>query len=163
MLGAIAVLVPASAALMVGLDPVRRRGRNVSTFPFVKVATLEAVPRDGTPRKFAVVADKIDAWNRVPNVPIGAVYLRRVEERKVVAIQVLCPHAGCFVDYQPEKKSFLCPCHNSLFGVDGSIQSADSPSPRGLDVLEVELRNRNEVWVKFQNFEAGRKEKVAVV
>jgi hypothetical protein len=30
-----------------------------------------------------------------------------------------------------------------------------------LDALDVELRG-NEVWVKFQNFEAGRREKIPV-
>ena len=37
-----------------------------------------------------------------------------------------------------------------------------SPAARGLDSLEVEVRNRREVWVKFQNFEAGQAKKIAV-
>ena len=37
-----------------------------------------------------------------------------------------------------------------------------SPSPRGLDELEVEIRSDNEIWVKFQNFRAGEKEKIPV-
>jgi hypothetical protein len=31
-----------------------------------------------------------------------------------------------------------------------------------MDTLEVELRNGTEVWVKFQNFEAGKAKKIAV-
>ncbi|HVY70044.1 MAG TPA: Rieske (2Fe-2S) protein, partial [Verrucomicrobiae bacterium] len=103
-----------------------------------------------------------DAWNKFTNVPVGAVYLRRVGEKTVEAFNVVCPHAGCFVDFMPERKSYLCPCHNSTFGLDGKIQDAKSPSPRGLDSLEVELRDGGEIWVRFQNYQAGHHEKIPV-
>jgi hypothetical protein len=46
--------------------------------------------------------------------------------------------------------------------VDGKIADASSPAARGLDALDVEVRNEKEVWVKFQNFEAGKAEKIPV-
>jgi hypothetical protein len=46
--------------------------------------------------------------------------------------------------------------------VSGRIEDRSSPASRGLDSLVVELRNNKEVWVKFQNFEAGRPDKVPV-
>ncbi|HEY0883234.1 MAG TPA: Rieske (2Fe-2S) protein, partial [Archangium sp.] len=113
------------------------------------------------PRKFSVLATKVDAWNRTPNVPVGAVYLQRLPGNKVRALNVVCPHAGCFVDYKGDKNNFHCPCHNSSFGLDGTILDPKSPSPRPLDALEVEVRG-NEVWVKFQNFRAGVHEKIPV-
>src|SRR5581483_1471657 len=91
----------------------------------------------------------------------GAVYLRRTKDDKITALNVLCPHAGCFVDYMPGKGNYLCPCHVSSFTIEGKIDSPGSPSPRGLDELEVQVRN-TEVWVVFQNFQAGRPEKVPV-
>jgi hypothetical protein len=33
---------------------------------------------------------------------------------------------------------------------------------RGMDALEVEIRNTKEVWVKFQDFQAGHAEKVPI-
>ena len=63
------------------------------------------------------------------------------------------------VDYNPDAKGYHCPCHDSTFALTGQISSPSSPSPRGLDELEVELRNDNEVWVKFQNFQAGQAKK----
>jgi Rieske Fe-S protein len=104
--------------------------------------------------------DHVDAWTVSKNVPVGAVYLRRTGEREVQALNVVCPHAGCFVELKA--KAYACPCHNSTFAFDGSIQDPSSPSPRALDSLAVELRNGSEVWVRFQNFHAGRKEKVPV-
>src|SRR5688572_24345168 len=158
-IGAVLTLVPAAAGLRVMLDPLRRKS---SVSGAVRVTSLEALPADGGPRKFSVVADREDAWNKFRNVPIGAVYLRRTTEGKLEALNVVCPHAGCFVDFNSGRSQFICPCHNSAFAVDGKIADVKSPSARGLDTLEVEVRNEKEVWVKFQNFEAGKAEKVPV-
>ena len=117
-LGAISTIIPVAAGLTVFLDPLRRKSSGKG---FVRVATLDALPNDGAPRKFPVLADRVDAWNRFSNVPIGAVYLRRTANDKVEALNVVCPHAGCFVDFKAERGKFLCPCHNSLFAVDGKI------------------------------------------
>ena len=87
---------------------------------------------DGILRKFSVLAAKTDAWNQFESAPIGAVYLRQTLDGKVEALNVVCPHAGCFVDFSAEQSQFLCPCHKSSFKVDGSIASAGSPSPRGV-------------------------------
>ena len=160
MIGGVIGLVPVVAGLMVWLDPVRRR--NSVAGGFTRVATLDALPADGVPRKFTLFADRVDAWTRTPQVPVGAIYLRRTGPRIVTALHSVCPHAGCFVDYQPKRKGYFCPCHNSVFAPDGSLADLKSPSPRSMDTLELEVRG-NEVWVRFQNFQAGHKEKRTVV
>ena len=154
-LGAIVGIVPLISGLIVFLDPLRRKAQ---ASEFLSVASLNALPEDGSPRKFSVVASRTDAWNRSPQTPIGAVYLRRAGD-KVQPLNVVCPHAGCFVDYNAEVKGYHCPCHDSTFALSGDISSPSSPAPRGLDELEVELRNDSEVWVKFQNFQAGQAKK----
>jgi Rieske Fe-S protein len=158
-IGAILGLVPLGAGLVVLLDPLRRRASESGA---VRVASLEAVPADGVPRKFPVLATRVDAWNKYSQVPIGAVYLRRTPEGKLLALNVVCPHAGCFVDFLAESGHFHCPCHNSSFAVTGKIDDPTSPAPRGMDTLEAEVRNGKEIWVKFENFQAGRAEKVPV-
>ena len=104
----------------------------------------------------------MDAWNKFTETAIGAVYLRRASDGQVQAFNASCPHAGCFVDYLPERGTFLCPCHNSTFAVTGRIDNPTSPAPRGLDSLETEVRDGKEVWVQFQNFQPGRPEKIPV-
>ena len=158
LIGGVAAAFPIAAGVAVFLDPVRRKSGGAAQF--VPVANLNALPEDGTPAKFAVVTSRVDAWTKSPSTPVGAVYLRRTGPKTVQAFNVVCPHAGCFVDYVAAKKSYLCPCHNSTFALDGFINDPRSPSPRGLDELEVEIRNENEVWVKFQNFLAGVHEKL---
>ena len=155
----IVTLVPALAGMMVLADPLRRKA---AAGEALKVTTLEALPNDGVPRKFPVLADKVDAWNKYRNVPVGAVYLRRTADSTVEALNVVCPHAGCFVDFSKDGEKFVCPCHNSSFALDGKILDAASPSPRALDSLPVDIRGNGEIWVKFQNFEAGRPDKVPV-
>ena len=91
---------------------------------------------------------------------IGAVYLRREKGKPVEALNVACPHAGCFVDYVAARHGYLCPCHNSTFALDGKINDPKSPSPRALDTLEVEIRGEGEIWVRFQNYRAGVSTKV---
>ncbi len=157
-IGLIAVVIPGLAGLAVMLDPLRRKAAGTLN---LRVAALASLPEDGTPVKVPVIADKTDAWNKFSQIPIGAIYLRRKGKDAVEALNVVCPHAGCFVTYQKDRKDYLCPCHDSRFALDGSISSKDSPSPRGLDALQAEVRE-GQVWVKFQNFHAGKKEKVPV-
>jgi len=157
-LGTITVLIPAGAGIATMLDPLRRKA---TAGTFVPVTTLSALPEDGTPRRFEIIADRVDAWNKFPQVPIGAIYLRRIGTEQVEALNVTCPHAGCPVEYKPASHFFLCPCHDSRFNLNGSlVAGAKSPSPRGMDTLPVEVRNGAEVWVKFENFEAGTAKKI---
>jgi menaquinol-cytochrome c reductase iron-sulfur subunit len=156
--GAISLVAPVAGVLVLA-DPLRHK--SASGGP-VLVTTLDALPENGEPRKYSVLATKVDAWNRTPNVPIGAIYLQRLAGNKVRALNVVCPHAGCFVDFRPNENHFHCPCHNSSFAPDGKVLDPKSPSPRGLDELPVSVTDGGEVWVTFQNFRAGTAERIPV-
>ena len=146
---------PALSALVTFLNPLREKSAGGK---LVRLAELSALPEDGTPRKFPVIADRNDAWNRFPREPIGAVFLRRVG-KQVEAFNVICPHAGCFISYEAKENIFFCPCHTGRFELSGKRMGPNSPSPRDLDTLEVELRGGKEVWVKFENFQTNTPEK----
>jgi menaquinol-cytochrome c reductase iron-sulfur subunit len=158
-LGAAGLAVPIGAGVATFLDPLRRQSEGGG---FLFVTSLNALRPDGVPRRFPVIADKADIWNKFPHVPIGAVYLRRTPDDKIEALNVICPHAGCPVEFRPSTNLFLCPCHDSSFQLNGAVANAGSPSPRGLDTLAVEVRHGREVWVKFQNFRAATPEKIPV-
>lgn len=150
-IGGIVSAVPFGAGIWAYINPLTRE-KGVDGDGFLKITTLDAIPDDGTPAKFSVIADKEDAWNKFKNISVGAIYLRK-EAGKVKALHTVCPHLGCFIDYRSTKSDFFCPCHNSNFKLDGSIVSGVSPRP--MDPLEIEIRNKVEVWVKFQNFQPG--------
>ena len=156
--GTLAMLAPIGAAVVSLLDPLRREKLSSE---MVLVARTSAIPEDGSPRKFTVTADRTDAWAAYDDSPVGAVYLRRSGD-EVRALNVVCPHAGCFVGVAKDNSRFSCPCHLSSFDLDGAVDDPISPSPRDMDTLDVEVRNGDEVWVRFQNFLPGRAEKTPV-
>lgn len=152
-IGGALVLVPLTTGMGLLLEPLRR---GAGGGQLVRVATLDALPADGVPRRFPVVARRVDAWTTFPDSQIGAVFLRRTSDGAIEAFNVACPHAGCFVDFLPAARTFHCPCHNSYFTIEGNVATPSSPAPRPLDSLAVEVRNGNEIWVRFQNFLSGR-------
>ena len=162
-IGSILGLFPLVCGLIVFFDPLRPRRRTAGKK--IKVATLAAVPADGIPRLFTVIADKVDdAWNRYLNVPVGAVYLVRLEEKpnEVVALNTTCPHLGCFVQVK-SGVGYYCPCHKSEFRLPlGELADAEhSPAPRALDTLRAEI-DGNDILVEFRNFKTGTEEKIPV-
>lgn len=157
--GALAMFVPLGAGLAFFFDPLLRRKKS-DDGDFVKVTTLDALPADGTPRDFQIHKDIVDAWNTLLNQPVGQVYLRKISDGNVVAFNRTCPHLGCAVDYKPVSNNYYCPCHASSFDLEG--ERTNQIPPRGMDRLEVEIRNDNEVWVRFQNFRGTTPEKIPV-
>ena len=47
-------------------------------------------------------------------------------EGKVHAVSVKCPHLGCQVEWNPDEKSWDCPCHGSRFDYQGNL--IDNPA-----------------------------------
>ena len=46
-------------------------------------------------------------------------------------LSLVCPHAGCIVEEDKEKKEFVCPCHGSRFALkDGKL--LEGPAETGL-------------------------------
>ena len=156
--GAIVSLFPVASGLAVLLDPLRK-SKGSEGPALVRVAQLESVPDDGVPRQFPVIKDRKDAWTFSPNERVGAVFLvRQPGSAEVNAFNVVCPHAGCFVGYDASNSVFQCPCHTSMFELDGSIIKP-SPSPRDMDKLETEMQ---EGWVavRFVNYIPGKHDKI---
>ncbi|MBN2024249.1 MAG: Rieske 2Fe-2S domain-containing protein [Pirellulales bacterium] len=157
-LGALALAVPAVVGLISALNPLRVKGQGGR---FFRVTSLDALPEDGTPRRFPIIADRKDAWTLFPNQPIGSVFLRRTGPSEVKALAVICPHAGCFIDFDAKAGGFLCPCHMAHFDLDGKRTDEQSQSPRDMDPLEeVEIRDKRDVYVKFQRFQTGTPQRI---
>lgn len=127
------------------------------TGEFVSVGPLASVPEDGTPINVPVVIEAPrDAWTRLPATTVGAVFLRRLGG-EVLAYSTVCPHLGCGIDYQSDKRAFACPCHESSFDLDGRVLAG--PSPRAMDALETRVVD-GRIEVKFEKFRLGTATKV---
>ena len=149
---AAAVAAPAVRMLIDPMDRTTVSGAGT----FVAVASAEAVPEDGTPLNVPVVIEAPrDAWTELPPTKVGAVFLRRQNDR-IVAYSTICPHLGCGIDYAESSKKFACPCHESFFDLEGRVTSG--PSPRAMDELETRIVE-GRVEVKFEKFKIGTSEK----
>ena len=126
--------------------------------PLLPLARLSDLKVE-SPRLFPIVQARQDAWVRYPAEPIGAVWLIRQKDDKVLALTAECPHLGCSVTLADGGKSFFCPCHSSSFNLDG--QKTNSIPPRGMDSLVVQLSNDPDpaVRVNFQRFQTQVEEK----
>lgn len=156
--GGLCVLAPVAAGVVVLLGPLRKPPADGS---WVQLTKLSALPVGSAPRLFQVFVERTDAWTRHARSAVGSVFLERLDETTVRAFNSSCPHLGCAVTWRKTETNYYCPCHDSSFARDGSVMG-NSPSARGLDTLTVEIRGEGEVWVRFQDFKAGVKEKIPV-
>lgn len=124
---------------------------------FVKVGKLDAF-KPGQPTKVDVFADKRDAWNRIVMVKVGSAWIVR-EGEKLKAFSTVCPHLGCAVDYEGDTAKFKCPCHKSVFALDGKVEGG--PAPRPMDELEVEEKD-GVVALRYRRFRQGIAEKETI-
>ena len=172
-IGGLVGLIPAVTGLLFFLDPLLRKkaagNGDAKTGGVVKDAegrilldvSLDALPEDGTPQRYTVHDDIVNAWNKLPNQPIGSIWLRRIDSATppVIAFSTICPHLGCSVDYRATEGDYYCPCHTSAFKLDGTALN-DIP-PRAMDELEVKVTG-NHIWLKYQEFRGAIQEKVEV-
>lgn len=140
--------IPAGLGTIFALDPILRR--KAATGPRRdRVTTLDALPEDGTPVDFPVLADKVDAWNKFRKTEIGRVWLRKMPNGQVLAWNARCPHVGGLIDYKPGADEFVCPLHHSLFKPDG--ERINEVAPRAMDSLDVEVED-GVVYVAYADF-----------
>lgn len=157
-LGSVMGMVLAIPGIAYFLDPLRKSAQAGGFESLTRLGQLQV----GVPQSFAVIAARHDAWVNYPKEPVGSVWLIRQPEgakTPVIAYTSECPHLGCAVNLSKDGKSFLCPCHNSAFELDG--KPTNQVPPRGMDTLEVELSKDDDpqVLVKFARFCTMSKEK----
>lgn len=151
-IGALLALPGASYVLDPVLRSTGRKGR------WIRVAELDALSKDH-PVSAAVIGEQVDAWTKAPAVRLGTVWLRVMQDDQVAAWNAECPHLGCKIGYNAERTRFGCPCHDSSFSIDGSVQGG--PAPRGMDPLEARVQDGH-VEVRFVRYRAQIKERVEV-
>jgi menaquinol-cytochrome c reductase iron-sulfur subunit len=111
---------------------------------------------------FPPKAQKPDEWIEIgdvgrlaPNSPVELTYRRtrvdgwkvtseksttwvvKTADDKVTAFGPQCTHLGCAYHWDDGKDQFLCPCHTSLFSIDGKVLGG--PAPRPLDRYETKV------------------------
>jgi menaquinol-cytochrome c reductase iron-sulfur subunit len=86
---------------------------------------VEMVFRHNRTDGWKVISEKSTAW------------VVKQADNSIVAFGPQCTHLGCAYHWEEGKNEFLCPCHSSLFAIDGRVVSG--PAPRPLDRYEVKI------------------------
>jgi menaquinol-cytochrome c reductase iron-sulfur subunit len=141
-------------------------------WPFIQniVATIFRLPRASF--------EKVGSLNSFPeNKPVLPKYESKIEETylhgeklrdvwvikhsdsQLTVFSPICPHLGCRYDWYPEAKKFICPCHGSVFSIDGKVLGG--PAPRALDTLTWKIKD-GDVYVKWERFRVGIPGKIRI-
>ena len=89
----------------------------------------------GTPALFKTKIKRQTGW--IVNEEELTVYALTENGRDFIAMSNICTHLGCRVRWIAKQEQFFCPCHNGIFGKDGSV--IGGPPPRPLDRYEVKV------------------------
>ncbi|HUJ28013.1 MAG TPA: Rieske (2Fe-2S) protein [Myxococcales bacterium] len=104
-------------AVQSGLAPFPAPSNGVVTFPVSSYPTLQAVGGSVSNHAYDV------------EYPLLVI---RSDAQTVLGFDARCPHLGCAV--QGVGQVIICPCHGSLFGLDGTVkQGPATANLRGLD------------------------------
>ena len=87
------------------------------------------------------------------------VWVVRGPGNEATVFSPICPHLGCRYDWDPSDSLFKCPCHASVFRLDGTVVSG--PAERPLDTLPAEVRD-GVLYVEWEQFEVGLPKKKQV-
>lgn len=75
----------------------------------------------------------------VKNTSVGEVLLVKTSvPGDLVAVNPICTHAGCTVEWKTDTNKFVCPCHGSEFGVAGKVEKAPATTPLKTYAVKVE-------------------------
>lgn len=123
---------------------------------WIKVADDIALLDVGVPIRLNFVRTQDDAW--IESRTLNGVWLYTEDGEKFKAYNAHCTHLGCGYIYDKAKDQFFCPCHRGQFKVKTG-EVLDGPPPRGLDELEVQIRD-SAVYVQYKDFRLGVPERV---
>ena len=126
------------------LFPLLRRTTELKGSP---VGDLTEFASATEPVMRTIQIEQVDGWRKA--VSEKAVYVTKDSRGQLRVLTSICPHLGCTVPWNKEKKQFVCPCHGATFNADGTRVSG--PSLRGMDSLETSVQNAQLV-VRFQYF-----------
>ncbi|HMK55124.1 MAG TPA: ubiquinol-cytochrome c reductase iron-sulfur subunit [Dissulfurispiraceae bacterium] len=91
----------------------------------------DELPRRGVRKvEFKYAVDDNEVLNRAFLV---------VGESGLVIFSPVCTHLGCYVNWDNNRKEFLCPCHGGRYDISGRVIAG--PPPKPLNRLPVKIES----------------------
>ena len=87
-----------------------------------------------TKRFFHLLDETTSALERghgaIVDTPQGKAGVYKSEDDRIFQVDVVCPHMGCELAWNPDELSWDCPCHGSRFDYEGNL--LDGPAQEGI-------------------------------
>ncbi|MEO8596386.1 MAG: Rieske (2Fe-2S) protein [Candidatus Solibacter sp.] len=88
-----------------------------------------------TPAEISYHRNRVDGWKVISEK--STVWVVKSADNTVTAYGPQCTHLGCAYHWDDNRDQFLCPCHTSLFSIDGKVTGG--PAPRPLDRYQTKV------------------------
>ena len=98
------------------------------------------ISRIGTnsPVEMSFRRNRVDGWKVLSEK--STAWVVKTADDKITAFGPQCTHLGCAYHWEEGKNEFLCPCHTSLFAIDGKV--IGGPAPRPLDRYDTRVEGK---------------------
>lgn len=157
--------IGAAIAFLLGyplIDSVVSKGKIFVNKAYSMLGPVRNIPNSFSPvkkpSKFNFTKTDRDAYIKAEKQ--DAVWVVKKPDDKLTTFSPICPHLGCRYTWNQEEELFICPCHNSVFTIEGKLVSG--PSPRDLDTLPTEVKNDDVLYVLYERFEVGVPQKIII-
>lgn len=127
--GVIGLGLAVPAALYLLLPPKLRRKDD-----WVEVTSVDLLPAN-VPQEVHYHQKRTDGWKTLDER--RSAWVVKDSSNKITAFGPQCTHLGCAYHWETDKGQFLCPCHTSIFSIDGKVITG--PAPRPLDRFDTKI------------------------
>lgn len=121
-----------------------------------KVTEVGSLP-EGQPVEVKFEAMTEDAYHYAK--VLNSLWVIKHSTDRVTVFSPICPHLGCHYLWDPKIERFACPCHASVYSIDGKVLYG--PAPRPLDTLPYKIDD-GALFVQWGRFKVGISEKVSI-
>jgi menaquinol-cytochrome c reductase iron-sulfur subunit len=116
---------------------------------FAKATPLRDLPAG---RPVDIAYEQMSSDGFLTRQAVRHVWVVKKSATEATVFSPICPHLGCRYDWDAGASLFKCPCHASVFRMDGAVVSG--PAPRPLDTLPAEVRD-GVLYVEWEQFQVG--------
>lgn len=157
-LKALVGVLSAALGLILGLPALRALfvATPAKGVPWSRVGAVGDLPQGSVVEmKFETL--ETDAYLRT--TALSSVWVVGATAGRIDVYSPVCPHLGCHFLWNGSTSRFECPCHASVFALDGRVLAG--PAPRPLDALPYKVENGT-LFVRWVRYRAGSAEKTPV-
>lgn len=77
-----------------------------------------------------MIADLKPGMGAIVDTQQGKAGVYKTEQGEIYQVDIVCPHMGCQLTWNPDEHTWDCPCHGSRFDYKGNL--LDGPAQEGV-------------------------------